>query len=189
MVFWFLDHILPVFDDTNLKLQQESPQIHKLRRILLSLQEPMVIHFVKASAIAAAPSVADLAFTDRSIQKDDKNLICGTKVRNFIATCDKFEKRDAESFYYSVRKFCETAATYIVQKLPLKDVVLKHMEIADVSLRNSDDVTFSNVEFLVQRFPALKPCAHSTLLNLSSLRLFLLALHYLDTQTECHVSA
>ena len=46
---------------------------------------------------------------------------------------------------------------YIVNKLPLKDVVLKHLELADVGLRSSEDVTFSNVTFLLQKFPALKP--------------------------------
>ena len=153
----FLDNILPVFDKANLKLQHQSPQIHKLRRTLLGLLEDIVIRFVKASAIAAAPSVTELAFTDRSIQKDNEDLICGAKVRNFIATSDTFDKRDAESFYCSVRKFCETAAMYIVNKLPLKDVVLKHLELADVGLRSSEDVTFSNVTFLLQKFPALKP--------------------------------
>lgn len=105
--------------------------IHKLQQILLSLLELLAVRFIKPSAIVEATCISGLAFSDRSIQKDNEDLVCGSAVRSLMAQQGLLDDRDKLAFYRSVRRFMETATKYIVDKMPLQEPLLKHAEVVD----------------------------------------------------------
>lgn len=164
----FLDHVIPVFDASNVQLQKEAPLIHKLRGELLSLVRNLLIKFVCPSAMSAGSSLLTVCFDKRENQKDDSDLLVGNEVRDFISshTAPKMNVQDlsflnaddVKNFYISVRKFYETAVTYLLKKLPLSNShtngeLLLHAEVANVSLRTEQK--FTSVMYFVNSFPVL----------------------------------
>ena len=54
------------------------------------------------------------------------------------------------------RKFFVAACSYIKQKLPLNNELLKHAEVADVQLR-VHGVSYTDLDYFLERFPCLLP--------------------------------
>lgn len=148
----FLESTLPIFNAVNVFLQQEAPVIHKLRRKLEDLLKDLLVRFVKPSALQlGSTSVTDVNFKKRKHQKDDADLVVGSKCRSQLKDCTN--KVDVQKFYSSVRDFYVTACSYILNKFPLNDEFLQHVEICDISRRTS--VSFSSVQYFIERFPQI----------------------------------
>ena len=59
-------------------------------------------------------------------------------------------QQQVNKFYDSTIVFYERAMEYAVQNLPLNDTLLKNATFVNFKLR--ENVTFSQVEFLIQRY-------------------------------------
>ena len=59
-------------------------------------------------------------------------------------------QQQVNKFYDSTIAFYERAMEYAVQNLPLNDTLLKNATFVNFKLR--ENVTFSQVEFLIQRY-------------------------------------
>ena len=62
----------------------------------------------------------------------------------------------------NIRKFYKVAARYTKEKMPMKDELLHHAEVADIStIRRA---SFSSVRYFIERFSCMKPdCSMDTL--------------------------
>lgn len=73
----------------------------------------------------------------------------GHSVRDLLAS-GKVAMKDQEIFFKSVRKYFVIVCDYIIKSFPLKDEVLMHACVADVTKRL--DTKFSSVAFFVSKF-------------------------------------
>ena len=151
----FLNYTVTMFDSVLVGLQSEEPKIHVLRRSLLKLVRTVMSRFLKPSAMASG-SLEDSDFRSRYNLKEDMDLVIGDACRNFIADANS-GLRDSrlKEFYSDVKRYFQSVCEYLVKNLPLKEPVLKHAEVADVSLQLTSSV--SDLTFFLDRFPALCP--------------------------------
>lgn len=148
----FLESTLPIFNAVNVFLQQEAPAIHMLRRKLQGLLKDLLVRFVKPSALqVGSTSITDVNFQKRKFQKDDADLVIGSKCRAQLK--DFTSQVDSQAFYSSVREFYVSASSYILNKFPLDDEILQHIEVCDISLRTT--ASYSSVQYFIERFPRL----------------------------------
>lgn len=155
----FLKNTLPIFIKYNIMLQVEAPSIHKVARYMYGLLMDIMVRFVKAETIGKQSEeslncISNIKFTSRSCQKDDNDLVIGVSTRQYIkqeSEAGRLSGDDIKQFYKLIRNFFATACKYILEKFPFHDSVVKHAEVADISLRAS--TSFSSVLFFIELFP------------------------------------
>ena len=76
----------------------------------------------------------------------------GDKCRKFMAD-KKMADSKIKSICQHARTFYETAASYIYNKLPLRNELLKHAEVFDLSMLSTK--SFTSVEYFLNRFEVL----------------------------------
>ena len=111
--------------------------------------------FVKPSAMR--DSVDKVDFKNSKNQKDDKDLIIGDQAQSYIAESEKHGLREVkvEQFYADVKLYFTAVTTYFVDKLPIKEPVLKHAEVLDVKPQQT--AKLSDLTFFLDKFPVLIP--------------------------------
>ena len=125
----FLDYTVKVYDDVLVTLQSDEPKIHALRQALLKVLCDLLTRFVKPAAlIGRSPEAVDLK--NNSLR--DKKL---------------------KHFYSDVKKYFAAVCTYMVEKTPFREPMLRHTEIADV--RGQLTAKLSDLSFFVTKCPAL----------------------------------
>ena len=150
----FLTNTLPVFEEVNLELQSDEPMIHIVRRKMLKLLKLLFLRFLKPVALHGKP-VLDVQFHPPYHHKADADLLIGDAARKYIANGDRVGLRDSKvtEFYSDVKAFFIASCTYLKNKLPFKDELLIHVEIADIALQL--DTKPSSVRYFLNRFPCL----------------------------------
>ncbi|XP_041348870.1 uncharacterized protein LOC121368275 [Gigantopelta aegis] len=151
-----MNDAIPIFDKINILLQRNEPCIHILRREQLSLLTDIYVRFVTPNAVASCKDVLHLEHNDKRNQRDNSEVFIGREARQYLRTleeADAVSKGEIDIFFESVRRFYSAACTYIVSKCPLDSELLLCAEVADVSLRKTEQ--FSSVEYFVNKFPSL----------------------------------
>lgn len=146
----FVQFILPMFDVPNKTLQSRVPKIHILDSILRELFKDILSKFVKPCAILCADSIYDVDYHQRDNQKEDEDLVVGTATGKIVAD---LSKKDQKQFYVNIRKYLCRVCNYILHKFPIKDEVVLHAKVADVS--RLPHASFSDIKFFLNRFPIL----------------------------------
>lgn len=146
----FLSNIVPAFETPNVLLQSSEPQIHALRSLLFSMLQNLMSKFVKAAVVKSASSILVVDYHSSDNQKNDIDLVIGTATTKVVAT---LKQEDKLIFFDSVRKYYSASCDYIVHKFPLKDEVLIHAEVANIS--TICNASFSSVKFFIERFPVI----------------------------------
>lgn len=142
----FLSSVLPVFTSVNESLQQETPQIHKLKRKYYSLLMDLASRFINPSAISDNTNdLKNVRVEKRKNQKHDDDIVIGAKTRAFKDALELTNEENS-SFYESIREFYVAAYSYIIKKFPLTDEFLIHIESADISIRKN--ARFSSIKYL-----------------------------------------
>lgn len=91
----------------------------------------------------------DVNFHSLSCHKNHQDLIIGTAKSNLISKCSPDEQK---LFYESVIKHFVTVYEYIIKKLPIKNDVMKHVDV--VNLKNIGNSSFSSIKYFID-FPFL----------------------------------
>lgn len=152
----FLNYTVHVYDEVLKNLQAEDPQIHVLRRSLHCLLRKILIRFVKPPLLLGK-ALDQVNYSKKTNQVSNEDLIIGEEAKSLLAEKEKNhlrEKRIVE-FYDNVRLYFCKACDYLKQKLPLNDPLLKHAEVADISLQLTAKV--SDLCYFLDRFPCLLP--------------------------------
>ncbi|XP_033726452.1 uncharacterized protein LOC117316076 [Pecten maximus] len=142
----FLASTLPVFNATNLALQEDEPQIHLVKTKLTSLLRNIMMRFLLPDVISG--DLTEVPYEDKSSHKPDKDIMIGNFTEEVVGSL-----ADPAQFFVNVRQFFCDACTYIINKLPLKDDIYIHAQVVDVSLRRK--VSFKSVKFFLNKFPFL----------------------------------
>ena len=89
-------------------------------------------------------SVDKVDFKNSKNQKDDKDLIIGDQAQSYIAQSEKHGLGEAKvkQFYAGVKLYFTAVTTYFVDKLPIKDPVLKHADVLDVKLQQTAKLSY-----------------------------------------------
>nr|XP_042899054.1 uncharacterized protein LOC122269520 [Parasteatoda tepidariorum] len=145
----FLLNVIPTFEKVNVILQSSSPQIHRLRALLLDMLKELFSKFVKPSEVKGK-ELTCVNFHSSFNHKDQQDLVIGNAAMDLISNSSEEEK---SLFYSAVIKYFITACEYIIKKFPLNDQVLKHAEVAD--LNKIENSSFESVRYFVNLFPFL----------------------------------
>ena len=150
---YFLDAVLPVFNNANTLLQLDKPCIHILLSTLLQQLKDLLNCFVKPGAVTASQKIYQVQYQNIQNQKSDQSLFVGRKTRDFIEANSQSKELDLPNFYCAIRAFYKTAVDYMIKKFPYEDSILLHAAVADVKKR--EETEFTSVQFFVKRFPCL----------------------------------
>ena len=147
----FLNYTVPMLDTLNMYLQSEAPLIHVMRRKLHSLYEDILLKFVKPQVLCSASEMLEVDYRDPKNHKDSKNILIGNETKTYIENnLNSVEQQEiighAVDYYMAI---CD----YMLKKLPMRDVILKHAEVLDLTLRHG--VGLESVMYFVNRFPVL----------------------------------
>jgi hypothetical protein len=153
----FLRNAMKLFDTINTRLQQNAPLNHSLRRDLHKLLRDILLRYKVPGAIRGR-TVLEVNIEIEMGQRKDVELIIGEEAQDFINRKEEVGLRDTriKEFYAGVKKFYIEAAKYIKKNLPLNEDLLRHAEVADVTLRRNA-VEYADLLYFLTRFPALIP--------------------------------
>ena len=153
----FLLNVIPLFDNLNIQLQSQEPQIHKFVSLLTRFYRELLVRFVKPATFNTGVFDCNIDFHSRVNQKLDCDLVVGQTCREFIADKANNSLRDKKitEFFSVVRKFYVTASDYVKAKFPLQDDFFSKLCVADFSKR--DKVHFHQLEYFLDKFPILLP--------------------------------
>ncbi|VDI64010.1 Hypothetical predicted protein [Mytilus galloprovincialis] len=135
----------------------EEPMIHVLRRSLIKLLRNVLTRFVKPSAFALAQTFDTVDYKSSYNQKTDQELVIGENAKEFIKnkTSNHLRENRLKEFYLNVRKYFERSCDHMIAKLPLKDELLKHAEVVDVTCKQTSQT--ASIMYFLNRFPSLLP--------------------------------
>ncbi|XP_064635757.1 uncharacterized protein LOC135492941 [Lineus longissimus] len=153
----FLVHTMKIFDNANKRLQQQAPLIHELRQDLNKLVRDLLLRYKMPEAIRHV-AIENMNVTTELGQRQDADLFIGEEARNFIADKDNNGLRGhrIKDFFSGVRKFFIAACSYLKEKLPLQEPLLKHAEVADTKKR-INGAQAADLGYFLDTFPALIP--------------------------------
>jgi len=156
----FLSNCVKVFDHVLLTFQADEPQIHLLRRALVKLIRNLLVRFVKPAAMVSN-TVEEVNYKVPYNIKDNQDIVIGEDAQEFMRRKEEHHLRDKriEEFYTAVKLYYTTLVDYLKEKLPLKDQLLKHAEVADVNLRAS--TSSCSLRYFLEKYPCLLPAASS----------------------------
>jgi hypothetical protein len=150
----FLKATQPVFDELNLLLQRDEPQIHVLLDSCIELLTNLFIRFLKPEAIQKASSIFTVDYNKYSNQKCRDKLIIGAETKSYLSEmkeCGMMTSDDRTEFYAAIRKYFEKGVSYILEKFPLHDELLNHAKVVEIAKRKES--SFESVKYFVERFP------------------------------------
>ncbi|XP_075738743.1 uncharacterized protein LOC142784016 [Rhipicephalus microplus] len=148
----FLLSVIPEFEKVNVFLQSGAPQVHLLREVLSNLLREIMLRFVKPSVIKKADVLADVDYKSSVSQRDNEDIVIGSRTTQ---TLEGLKKEAREEFFTHIRRFFVAATEYMILKFPLKCELLKSAEVA--RLASIEHARFSDVKYLINRFPVLLP--------------------------------
>ena len=146
----FLHSNIKLFDDFNLYLQKDEPDVYEMQTKCVQLLTDMLVRFVKVSVFKESTCVFNIDYNKPDNQKSDGELMVGSDTRKFLVE-NELSSDDCKEFYTSVRAYFTEACSYIIKKFPLKDNFLSNAEVTDISKRSS--LSFKTLDYFLDRFP------------------------------------
>jgi hypothetical protein len=153
---FFLQYGLKPFCVTNVKLQDEAPQVHKLQRTIRSFLRELLVKFVAPWAMTGQLLV-EVKYKVRTNQKKNTDILIGEAAKTCIFKKKEVNLRESRitEFFETVRNFYEAGVDYVKEKLPLHQELLEKVQICDVTNRTRASTLDFN--YFLQRFPCLIP--------------------------------
>ena len=186
---YFLCYAIEMFDKYNTALQAGKPLIHKLQRMLFELYRSLLVKFLSPATLTGKLLDVNVNTKLPYELKTLENVMIGERTRAFMSD-KKMPKEKVDAICRNAREFYKAAATYIREKLPLTDPVLKNAEVFDLEVIAK--ASFSSIKFFLGRFSVLKPsCSVDVLeeqfsmLQSEQLDSAILAMDSADEQWNC----
>lgn len=148
----FLNNIILAFETVNCRLQAQAPLIHKLQPIVLNLLEDILSRFVRPALLKQHNDICLIDYHSRNVQKNDQDLVIGHQAKCVV---EKLKPSDKKEFFEAVRRYMVAACDYVCLKFTFRNEALINARVADIEAM--DNMSFKNVLFFVERFPALLP--------------------------------
>lgn len=145
----FLQHNIPLFTRLNVELQEESPKIHVLLDRLQAFLQSVQTRFVKPKVLITCASSQVCDYTNLGNQREDEDLVIGSKVRELLQS-GHFSDDQKKEFFSSVRKYYVSVCSYVETKFPMKDPLLMHARVAN--LKRRQETPFASVVYFIRRF-------------------------------------
>ena len=147
----FLCHALDSFDKYNMALQYDKPEIHKVRDILHALLREVLVKFIKPAAFKSG-SILEINPGTTYNHKSDADIVIGAQCKAYVVE-KKFGDSKSKKFVNECRNFYIKAATYMATKLPMKDPLLQHATVFDLSKLSVK--SFQSVKYFTDKYPFL----------------------------------
>ena len=150
----FYNHALPVFDNLNLLLQRQDPQIHRLQPSMHSFIKKCLLRIIDPSKIASV-DIWTCNTASLSLLSDDEvniGVLADEGVSGLLESGDVDNHHKAK-FIAAVKTFWTSVHRYATSRLPYNDEVLLNSQWIDFFRRS--EAKFVQVKYFVYRFPAL----------------------------------
>lgn len=155
----FFNHALPVFDNLNILLQRQDPQIHQLQPCMHSFVKKCLLRIVDPCTIATL-DIWTCNTTALSLLPDNEvnvGYLADEGVQALLESGD-IDNQEKNKFVSSVKVFWSVVHKYAINKLPYKDDVILNSQWIDYF--NKSEAKFSQVRFFVENFPCVSLTAN-----------------------------
>ena len=144
----FLNYTVHLYDKVLCGLQSSEPK-------MLGLLRNFLVRFVKPSAMLSKLETEVDYHTGYNL-KENKDIVIGEAAEDFLANKEKNHLREKRimKFYSCVKKYFTAVIDYLKLNLPLSDSLLRHAEVADISLQSSSQI--SSLVYFLDRYPVLQ---------------------------------
>ncbi len=135
--------------------QEAAPLIHILHDELTELLRRFLHRFVKEELILGKQvgTLMDIKYSTESYMKASKFNI-GNEAKNLMEEMKTSQSGAYKTFYLDVLKFFETTAKYMINKLPLNNVLLKNLSCLHPLLRSTAN-SVQMVSSIVDNIPMI----------------------------------
>ncbi|XP_074656992.1 uncharacterized protein LOC141910165 [Tubulanus polymorphus] len=96
LVCYFLQSVLPVFNQANVLLQSEKPMVHQLKPTLMGLLRKLLIRFMKPSAMSSC-SELDVKYALSYNILPDKDIMIGSSALEYMSQSKGLSDDDKKS--------------------------------------------------------------------------------------------
>ena len=155
----FFQTIFPLFTRFNKLLHRDNPVIYLLYSQMTIFLKQLMTRFIKPQVIVAAvEDMTKINHCKSSNQLEDHKVYIGIVTRsrlNKLLQEGDISPREVEKFLKEVRGFYESAVSYALSHLPLKDELLQNAQF--VNIRERVQADFTQVTYFVERFSKLLP--------------------------------
>ncbi|KAK1899065.1 Protein FAM200A [Dissostichus eleginoides] len=153
----FYQATLPVFTILNLLLQRERSSIFQLHGEMTKFIKKLCARFMKPSALQGR-QVHDILYKDPLNQLPGEKLNVGFTTRatlNRLLEAGDITPQEVQLFQQATLAFLVRAVEYGINKLPLKEALLRHTRCVDVQQRTECGV--EDALYFIDRFQELLP--------------------------------
>ncbi|XP_039653059.1 uncharacterized protein LOC120557088 [Perca fluviatilis] len=153
----FFQATLPMFSTLNLLLQRERSSIFQLHGEMTKFIMKLCARFMKPLALQGR-QVHDILYKDPLNQLPGEKLNVGFTTRatlNRLLEAGDITPQEVQLFQQAALAFLVRAVEYGINKLPLKEALLKHAKFVDVQQRTECGV--EDALYFVDRFQELLP--------------------------------
>ena len=132
----FFSSCIPVFEQFLLRFQKSSPVVHILYDCIMDLMKQLMRRFMKSEALEGkyGPDLADLNCKDAEFQLADQNVIICSSIRKVLK---EFSTEQQRHMLLGICSFFHTTTSYLQQKLPLPNSVLRQLTCLNPDKRKS----------------------------------------------------
>ena len=148
----FYNHALPVFDNLNLLLQRQDPQIHRLQPCMQAFIKKCLLRIIDPTQICSM-DVWTCNTASLSLLPDDEVNIGSLADEGLQALLESGDISDQKKskFISAVKTFWTTVHKYATAKLPYKDDLLENCQWIDYFRRGESK--FAQVKYFLNHFP------------------------------------
>ena len=138
----FFNSLIPVFEEFLLLFQKSSPVIHIQYESTCEILSKLLRRFVQSGEVDGKYGVAlgSIDCKDVKLQLADKDIVIGDATRKALKELPPEQRRHT---MLGIRSFLSTATSYLQQKLPLGNQILKQCRCLNPANRNEESTVRS----------------------------------------------
>lgn len=146
----FLDFILPLFNNLNLKMQSESPQIHIMYHEVSTTLRTILDCYIKDEHLSKT-ALMNVQYKNPSNFKPLEEVYFGAQVPITIRKTQNISNQEVTNFKVRCLDFYIEGVQQLFKRFPFDDNVLQRLEALDPSVVRNKSI--SSVVELAMRFP------------------------------------
>ena len=145
----FLNSVIPIFEQFLLLFQKSTPVVHVLYDSMCDMIAKLMRRFMKTEATERkyGLDLATIKCKDVTSQLADKDVVIGDKTRKLLKTLSPDQQKNT---MLGIRSFFSTTASFLLEKLPLSNQLLRELGCLNPVKRKKDS-TVASIESIASK--------------------------------------
>lgn len=154
LFLYFLEYVLPVFNNLNKEMQGTQPQIYCLRKKVVNAFKCLLECFIQSSVLKSTP-LHEIDFENPHNFVPLEEVYLGAKISMFLVKDNQLNSEQKHILFVRCLNFYKEGAKQISKRFDFNSAVLQSLEAIDPAVVQSK--TIKSIMNLASHFPNLVP--------------------------------